>query len=122
MPIELSGFETKVKDLLNEAEDLPDGLPPINDILTDIESSLPEGELLDTSDPSVQDLLLDIDSLLPTTNELETRSTTKTAHKRGLITDMESESSDLLDSQDIVPLEDLFLSSRAPAPPARTCA
>jgi hypothetical protein len=106
MPIELSDVETEVKDILNEAEDLPSGLPPVHDILADVESSLPDGELLDTSNPSVQDLLLDIDSLLPTTNELEIPSTAKVAHKRGLITNIESEGSDLLNSQDIVPLED----------------
>jgi hypothetical protein len=94
LPLELELPE--IRSLLSEVESIVGGeLPPVTELLAKVEALI--GELLDIDAlqdlPSVQDLLLEIDSL------------TEGLKKRGIIVDIENAGIDILNSQDIVPLE-----------------
>jgi hypothetical protein len=105
-------------------DDTSKALPNVNDLLAGVDNLLPNTEDLPTQDlPRVQDLLLEIDSLLPSAGELP--SATKTVRNRGLIKDVESDGVDILDSQDIIPLENTlseFDTSKSSPSPSKSSA
>jgi hypothetical protein len=107
LPLELELPE--IRSLLSEVEGIVGGeLPSVTELLAKVEALI--GELLDINAlndlPSVQDLLLEIDSL------------TEGLKKRGIIVDIENAGIDVLNSQDVVPLENTLSEFNQEATPS----